>query len=127
MRIIVHVILAIALLLPALAAAESPEKIDIDTTRGRQYKLALNRSMKAIAGCYDDQLKKTPTLAGRVTVRVTVKPEGRTDSVAFSEDTLSSEAVNGCIQTILEPKTWPASDGAVYFETVLTFEAAPSE
>ncbi len=127
MRCLVIVLILGTLFLPALLfAADKAEEIDIEGIQGRRYKIALNRSMSAIAQCYNDALKKNQALSGKLAFRVTVNPNGQTKSVEVLTDTLGDTAVTDCTTKLLQGKTWPESDAPVYFENVFTFAPAPA-
>lgn len=120
-------VLVLALILPpvvALAADDKPEPIDLNSTLGRRHKLALNRSMDAIAKCYNDQLQKNPALSGKLTLRVTIEPSGQARSIDVQNDSLGNDKVSGCVTEVLKDKTWPSGPVAVYFDNAFTFSAA---
>lgn len=55
----------------------------------------------AVQSCYERQLKRQPTLAGRLVIRFDITPRGRVGKVGFEEDTLRSPAVEGCIAALM--------------------------
>lgn len=60
--------------------------------------------LKAITGCYERELKRNPTLKGRVVVRFTITSAGRASGVEIEENSLGDDAVGACIRTIV--RTW---------------------
>ncbi|MCY1045012.1 AgmX/PglI C-terminal domain-containing protein [Corallococcus sp. bb12-1] len=66
------------------------------------------QSMKAsIQRCYEKELKRDPTLKGRVMVRFNLKPNGRADNIEVDESTLRSEGVSSCIITTIRGWKFP--------------------
>jgi len=63
--------------------------------------------LKAITSCYEKELKRNPSLKGRVVVRFTIKPDGRTSDVDVEENTVGSDAVGACIKTLIKTWTFP--------------------
>ena len=52
---------------------------------------------KAIQYCYERELKRNPTLKGKVVVRITVNPEGHVVNASIVSSTLNNERVERCI------------------------------
>ena len=71
--------------------------------------------------CYDDALRGSPTLAGRVTVRFTLSVDGRITH-AVASGPRGFRAVGHCVVGHLRGLQWPAARGApVEFEFPLQF------
>lgn len=51
----------------------------------------------AIRACYERQLKRNPTLAGKVTVEFTILTTGSVSRVAVKENTTGDEAIGRCV------------------------------
>ncbi|MFO0594827.1 MAG: AgmX/PglI C-terminal domain-containing protein [Myxococcaceae bacterium] len=62
----------------------------------------LNHRKAAVQSCYERELKRQPTLQGRVVIHFGVTPRGRVDHVGFSDDTLRSQAVQVCISNMMK-------------------------
>ncbi len=69
-----------------------------------------------IRACYEDELRASPRLEGRVRVRFTVAPTGETLDVVVTDDGLGSEVVTSCVARIVasfrfasRPNTDPAT------------------
>jgi hypothetical protein len=79
------------------------EKVQIDTTEIDEKALAiwLNARKPAIQSCYERQLKRTPTLKGRIVLRFAITNRGRIGGVGFAEDTLRSDPVEQCITAMM--------------------------
>jgi len=67
----------------------------------------------AIQSCYEKELKRNPTLRGRIVVRFVISPQGRAQDIEIEENTVGSEAVAGCIRNVVRAWTFPfkPSDG----------------
>jgi len=79
------------------------EKVQVDTTEIDEKALAiwLNARKPAIQSCYERQLKRTPTLKGRIVLRFAITNRGRIGGVGFAEDTLRSDQVEQCITAMM--------------------------
>lgn len=57
--------------------------------------------------CYEHELKRHPTLKGRVIVRFSITPRGRADAIGFEENTLGSDGVTSCLQALIRNWAFP--------------------
>jgi hypothetical protein len=110
------------ILCPLLSlAGDEVKQIYLDDPMGRRYQLALNRATPDILACYNSALAKKPGLAGRIEIRVTVEASGAARSATVTKDTVGSKTAVKCIQDVLKDKTWPTSEGPVFFDAVYSF------
>jgi outer membrane biosynthesis protein TonB len=66
------------------------------------------RSRKAaIQSCYEKELKRNPSLKGKVVVRFTITKMGRASEIGIEEDTMKNEAVGSCIKAIIRSWVFP--------------------
>jgi TonB family protein len=88
---------------------------------------ALNRYVKArkqaIVACYEKELKRNPSMKGKVVVRFSISTSGRATDIEIEENTLGNDAVGACIKSII--RTWvfpfkPDSDVPVAFPFVFS-------
>jgi TonB family protein len=88
---------------------------------------ALNRYVKArkaaIVACYEKELKRNPSMKGKVVVRFSISTSGRATEIEIEENTLGNDAVSACIKAII--RTWmfpfkPESDVPVAFPFVFS-------
>jgi hypothetical protein len=88
---------------------------------------ALNRYVKArkaaIVACYEKELKRNPTMKGKVVVRFSISTSGRATEIDIEENTLGNDAVSACIKAII--RTWvfpfkPESEVPVAFPFVFS-------
>jgi hypothetical protein len=88
---------------------------------------ALNRYVKArkaaIVACYEKELKRNPTMKGKVVVRFSISTAGRATEIDIEENTLGNDAVSACIKAII--RTWvfpfkPDSEVPVAFPFVFS-------
>lgn len=84
--------------------APEVESSDVD----REKLAAYVRSRKgAIQQCYEKELKRNPSLKGKVVVRFSITPAGRTSDIDIEENTLGNEAVASCIKTTIRGWVFP--------------------
>ncbi|HEX8538094.1 MAG TPA: AgmX/PglI C-terminal domain-containing protein, partial [Cystobacter sp.] len=74
------------------------ESSDVDREALARY---IKTRLKAIQGCYEKELKRNPSLKGKVLVRFNILPSGRTGEIEIEENTLGSDAVASCIRTVV--------------------------
>ncbi|MBL8949505.1 MAG: TonB family protein [Myxococcaceae bacterium] len=88
---------------------------------------ALNRYVKArkaaIVACYEKELKRNPSMKGKVVVRFSISTSGRATEIEIEENSLGNDAVGACIKSII--RTWvfpfkPDSDVPVAFPFVFS-------
>jgi hypothetical protein len=84
--------------------APEVESSDVD----REKLAAYVRSRKgAIQQCYEKELKRNPSLKGKVVVRFNITPAGRTSDIDIEENTLGNEGVASCIKTTIRGWVFP--------------------
>ena len=81
--------------------------------------------VQAIQYCYERELKRDPSLAGKISVRITVNPDGEVTNAEIIESTLNNSRVERCILSRIRLwKDFPPidpSEGDVTFRQVYTF------
>ena len=79
----------------------------------------------AIRYCYERELKRNPELKGKLTVRITLSPDGSVKNAEIAQSTMQDERVERCILSrIRQWKDFPAvdlSEGDVTFKQVYSF------
>jgi hypothetical protein len=55
----------------------------------------------AIQSCYEHELKRNRSLHGRLVVRFSITPRGRTSNVGIEENTLGTDEVGRCISSLI--------------------------
>jgi TonB family protein len=66
------------------------------------------RSRKtAIQQCYEKELKRNPSLKGKIVVRFTISTAGRATEIDIEENSLNNEAVASCIKTVIRGWVFP--------------------
>ena len=86
------------------ASTPEVESSDVDREALARY---IKTRLKAIQGCYEKELKRNPSLKGKVMVRFNILPSGRTGEIEIEENTLGSDAVASCIRTAVRGWTFP--------------------
>lgn len=84
-------------------SAASPEVDSADVDRAALSRYIRDR-LGAIRGCYERELKRNPSLKGKVVVRFNITPAGRAGDIKIEENTLGSPEVGSCIQSLM--RTW---------------------
>jgi hypothetical protein len=69
----------------------------------------LRQRKMAIQSCYEKELKRNPTLRGRIVVRFVITPQGRAQEIDIEENTLGNEGVAACIRNVVRSWTFPFS------------------
>ncbi|HZY02909.1 MAG TPA: AgmX/PglI C-terminal domain-containing protein [Anaeromyxobacteraceae bacterium] len=106
------------------AVAAEPSEIDsADVDRARLGEFVRAR-LGVVKACYEGQLKRIPTLRGRMRIRFTILPTGGLAEVAVLEDSLGSPEVASCITgTIRGWRTPFRPPGPVTVEYPFVFSA----
>lgn len=76
-------------------------EVETDFPDERELSRWLNQRKGAVQSCYERELKRSPTLAGRLVIRFVVDTRGHVARVGFDEDTLGSVAVEQCISGLM--------------------------
>lgn len=63
--------------------------------------------LKTIQGCYERELKRNPSLKGKIVMEFTIATSGRTTNVEVAENTLGSDEVGNCIRTAIRAWSTP--------------------
>ncbi len=58
--------------------------------------------LRAIQSCYENELKKDPTIAGKVTVRFTIQQTGTVSGASATENTSGSAGLASCVVTTVQ-------------------------
>ena len=86
------------------AAAPEVDSADVDRAALSRY---IRDRLGAIRGCYERELKRNPSLKGKVVVRFNITPAGRAGDVRIEESTLGSAEVTNCIQGLMRSWIFP--------------------
>lgn len=83
----------------------------------------LRQRLSAIRACYGNQLRRDPTLAGRVTVQFTIETSGAVHDVRAAENTTNDPAVGTCVTGVVSRFRWtPGPEGgSVTFSYPIVF------
>lgn len=72
----------------------------------------IRRRLRAIQRCYETELRRDPTLAGKVTVRFTIVERGTVSGATATENTTGSAAVANCVVSAIRRFRFnPGPDG----------------
>ncbi len=83
----------------------------------------VQRYVAGIRFCYDNSLKKTPSLAGKIVLQMDIAPGGEVVDVQPGDDTLGNAALERCILSQVEGWKFAAvpAAGTVRFTLPLVF------
>jgi hypothetical protein len=85
-------------------AAPDVDSTDVDREALARY-VKLRKA--AIQNCYEKELKRNPTLKGKVVVRFSIGTSGRVSEIDIEENTLGNDAVSSCIKTVIRSWIFP--------------------
>lgn len=108
----------------ALDSGSAPVECTIEPFDPQIVVRAINRRRSAIQACYERTLRAAPTLAGRVTVQMTIRPSGDTDDVHVVSPAAGLEVVGACVVRVVDGLFFDPGpmDGAVTFTFPFVFE-----
>ena len=78
---------------------------------GSAVSKVFSRRKKAIKVCYEQQLKKDPSLKGKVVIKFTIGPAGRVTSISVEKNSTGSSAVGTCIANKVKSWKFPEPEG----------------
>ncbi|NBD13609.1 AgmX/PglI C-terminal domain-containing protein [Corallococcus silvisoli] len=87
--------------------ADAVPEVDSSEVSPKDLARFIQRMKASIQRCYEKELKRDPTLKGRVMVRFNLKPDGRAGNIEVDESTLRSEGVSSCIVTTIRGWKFP--------------------
>jgi len=76
-----------------------------------QIRRVVQQHRSEIAYCYEKELSKDPSLAGRVTVRFTISASGSVVSAVVRDTTLNNAEVEACVTNSVRRWVFPEPDG----------------
>jgi hypothetical protein len=86
------------------SAAPEVDSADVDREALARY---VKVRLKAIQDCYEKELKRNPSLRGKVIMRFNILPSGKTGDIEIEENTLGNDAVASCIRTKIRGWVFP--------------------
>lgn len=81
----------------------APE-VESDAINREQLTTYIRKRSPALLRCYEQELKRNPSLKGKLVLRFNITPTGRTTEIDVEENTLGSEAVASCARTAI--RSW---------------------
>ena len=95
--------------LASVTGRVTTEKIQVDTRDIDELKLShwLQGRKSAIQSCYERELKRTPTLQGRLVIRFAIDNRGHIGGVGFDDATLRNSQVQLCISALMRAWVLP--------------------
>ena len=71
----------------------------------------VQKRMKSIQGCYNKELKRDPSLKGKVEIEFTIGENGRIEEALTVGNTMGNKTVANCILRMLKRWKFPKPDG----------------
>lgn len=88
-------------------------------------KKEMQKNIRALKDCYERQLKRFPTLAGKLVIAFEILDSGKVGNVDFTEDSLKNSDVKACIKERARYWRFPKpSGGSVFVNFPLVFTPA---
>lgn len=85
----------------------------------------IRRSLSRIRYCYERELLKDPNLAGRVSVRFVIRPDGTVTGVSDGGSSLPSEEAKACVRRAISALVFPRPKGGGVVTVTYPFIFAP--
>jgi TonB family protein len=76
-----------------------------------EVRRVINSRLAAIKMCYERQLRRNPTLEGRVTIQFTISGSGTVSSASATENTLGDAEVANCVASTFRRFRFTAPEG----------------
>lgn len=111
----------------ACATEAAPEGPDPERAFHRQRVIdAVEAHRRLVTACYERELARAPTLAGRVRVELTILTSGRVANVHVVEDTIGVEALGQCLIDVVEGFSFEPGprDGSLTYAFPFVFSPA---
>jgi hypothetical protein len=67
----------------------------------------VRQRLKAMQSCYERELKRNPSLKGKILVRFSILPSGRSGGIEFEQNTLGDDNVTECIRSVIRGWIFP--------------------
>ncbi|RKG63132.1 TonB family protein [Corallococcus sp. CA054B] len=87
--------------------ADSVPEVDSSEVKPKELARHIQSRKASIQRCYENGLKRDPSLKGKVMIRFDLTPQGRVSNVEVEESTLRSDEVINCIKTTMRAWTFP--------------------
>ena len=99
-------------------SAEGDAEVDSPSVDKAALSRFINLRKGSIQGCYEAQLKRSPTLHGKIVLRFTIGTRGQIVEVSIDTDTLGSDELASCITRLVKAWRMPFTPDA---DTTVTF------
>lgn len=96
-----------------------PDPRDLDAATKQALSETIRTYLAELQSCYEAELKKDRSLAGKMTYTITVEPSGRVSAVLIDRDEVGSEAVRECATAQIE--AWSFAGGDIEEPADVTF------
>ena len=86
---------------------DAPPEVDTKDVDREALARYVKLRKSAIQACYEKELKRNPSLKGKVVVRFTISTSGRVTEIDIEENTLGNDAVGSCIKAVIRGWMFP--------------------
>jgi len=93
------------------ASARSGQPVIMGSIDRSLIQKTLRRYMGQMRYCYERELQKDPTLAGKITMALTIGPDGSVLSASVDQSTMNHEPVESCLVSRFRRMRFPAPGG----------------
>ena len=71
----------------------------------------IGKNARQVLACYEAELTRTPELAGKLSVRFTIEPNGRVGDLQITESTMASPSIERCVSSRIKRWRFPEPKG----------------
>ncbi len=71
----------------------------------------IGKNARQVLACYEAELTRTPDLAGKLSVRFTIEPNGRVSDLEITESTMKNPAIERCVSSRIRRWRFPEPKG----------------
>lgn len=82
-------------------------EVESSTVDARAINRFIKVRMRSIVSCYEAELKRNPSLRGKLVVRIVINTRGMVGDISIEQDTLGSSTVTNCVRTRIRPWRFP--------------------
>lgn len=103
-------------------ALEEMLHIPSKAIQGGSVNRVFNKALSHILKLYKERLKQRPKLAGQVTLKVSIDPQGAVKDFIVTEDTVKDALLLACIEWNIRDAHFPKSGKTQHFTYPITFD-----
>jgi hypothetical protein len=103
-----------AILISVSVFAGSPVKLTDESTKETRETIrkTIQSKLPQLKACYEAQLKKSPSLAGKIVISFSVDDKGQTSDFSFKQNELQDTEMESCFVSELKKASFPPAPPA---------------